>query len=97
MQREFALVANPQKMKMSTRGSVHASARFDIVAILGGMTNSRLLSPSRYDAKCVLDEAAAALCSDDIDALLRAMDRSVGPPWQAKHKLAAAAALTVVG
>ena len=29
----------------------------------------------------------------DIDEFLRAMGKSIGPPWQAKHKLAAAAAL----
>ena len=34
-----------------------------------------------------------ALCSDDVDAVVHAMGRTVGPPWQAKHKLAAAAAL----
>jgi hypothetical protein len=36
--------------------------------------------------------AAAALRCEDIDAFLRAMGQSIGPPWQAKHKLAAAAA-----
>lgn len=41
----------------------------------------------------VFDDAAAALGREDIDALLHAMGRSVGPPWQAKHKLAAAAAI----
>ena len=46
-----------------------------------------------YDRSRVLDEAAAALGREDIDALLTAMGRSIGPPWQAKHKLAAAAAL----
>ena len=35
----------------------------------------------------------AALGGEDVDAFLRAMGRSAGPPWQAKHKLAAAAAL----
>jgi hypothetical protein len=34
---------------------------------------------------------------EDIDAFLHAMGRSVGPPWQAKHKLAAAAALAATG
>jgi hypothetical protein len=32
----------------------------------------------------------------DIDAFLDAMGRSIGPPWQAKHKLAAAAALAAI-
>ena len=46
-----------------------------------------------YDRDDVFGEAAAALGCEDISALLLAMGRSVGPPWQAKHKLAAAAAL----
>jgi hypothetical protein len=48
-----------------------------------------------YDRDCVFREAATALGDQDLDALLRAMGRAVGPPWQAKHKLAAAAALAV--
>jgi hypothetical protein len=46
-----------------------------------------------YDRGQVFNEAAAALGVEDVDALLRAMGRSVGPPWQARHRLAAAAAL----
>ena len=46
-----------------------------------------------YDRARVFDDAATVLGCDDINALLLAMGRSVGPPWQAKHKLAAAAAL----
>jgi hypothetical protein len=46
-----------------------------------------------YDREHVSREAAAALGRDDIADLLQAMGRSIGPPWQAKHKLAAAAAL----
>jgi hypothetical protein len=46
-----------------------------------------------YDRERVFQDAAAALNGKDVDALLRAMGRSIGPPWQAKHKLAAAAAL----
>lgn len=46
-----------------------------------------------YDRDDVFGEAATALGCEDIDGLLGAMGRSVGPPWQAKHKLAAAAAL----
>jgi len=46
-----------------------------------------------YDRDRVFDDAAAILGSDDINALLLKMGKSVGPPWQAKHKLAAAAAL----
>ena len=46
-----------------------------------------------YDPELVFCDAAAALGCDDIDGLLLAMGRSIGPPWQAKHKLAAAAAI----
>lgn len=49
-----------------------------------------------YDRDEVFHEAAAALGRDDIDAFLRAMGRSIGPPWQAKHRLAAAAALAAL-
>ena len=46
-----------------------------------------------YDRKRVSHDAAAALGGKDLNAFLHAMGRSIGPPWQAKHKLAAAAAL----
>jgi hypothetical protein len=46
-----------------------------------------------YDRKRVFSDAADALGGKDVDAVLRDMGRSVGPPWQAIHKLAAAAAL----
>jgi hypothetical protein len=48
-----------------------------------------------YDRDRVFREATAALGGKDVDAFLRAMGQSIGPPWQAKHKLAAAAALAV--
>jgi hypothetical protein len=44
----------------------------------------------------VFRDAAAALGRRDVEAFLQAMGRSVGPPWQAKHKLAAAAAIAAV-
>jgi hypothetical protein len=50
-----------------------------------------------YDRERVFRDAAAALRRQDIDAFLHAMGRSIGPPWQAKHKLAAAAALAATG
>ena len=50
-----------------------------------------------YDRECVFRDAAAALGGKDVDAFLRTMGRSIGPPWQAKHKLAAAAALAATG
>jgi hypothetical protein len=48
-----------------------------------------------YDRERVFRDAAAAVGREDIDAFLYAMGQSIGPPWQAKHKLAAAAALAV--
>jgi hypothetical protein len=48
-----------------------------------------------YDRDNVFGDAAAALGQKDVDAFLHAMGKSIGPPWQAKHKLAAAAALAV--
>ena len=46
-----------------------------------------------YDRERVFRDAAAALGRKDVDAFLSAMGRAIGPPWQARHKLAAAAAL----
>lgn len=48
-----------------------------------------------YERERVFRDAAAALGGKDIDAFLHAMGRAMGPPWQAKHKLAAAAALAL--
>lgn len=50
-----------------------------------------------YDRDRVFREAARALGGKDIDAFLRAMGRTIGPPWQARQKLAAAAALAGAG
>jgi hypothetical protein len=50
-----------------------------------------------YDRERVFHDAAAALGCVDVDTFLHAMGRSIGPPWQAKHKLAAAAAIAVTG
>lgn len=50
-----------------------------------------------YDRDRVFGEAAAALGCKDINAFLLAMGRSAGPPWQTKHKLAAAAAIAATG
>jgi len=50
-----------------------------------------------YDRERVFHDAAAALGRKDIDAVLLAMGRSIGPPWQAQHKVAAAAALAAAG
>jgi hypothetical protein len=50
-----------------------------------------------YDRERVFRDAAVVLGSEDVTDFLNAMGRSVGPPWQAKHKLAAAAALAAAG
>ena len=50
-----------------------------------------------YDRECVFRDAATALRREDVDAVLHAMGRSIGPTWQAQHKLAAAAALAATG
>jgi len=46
-----------------------------------------------YERERVFRDAGAVLGRKDVDVFLRAMGRSIGPPWQARHKLAAAAAL----
>jgi hypothetical protein len=46
-----------------------------------------------YDRERVFRDAAAVLGCEDVHSLLNAMGRSIGAPWQAKHRLAAAAAL----
>jgi hypothetical protein len=46
-----------------------------------------------YDRKQVFRDAAVVVGREDIDAFLSAMGRLIGPPWQADHKLAAAAAI----
>jgi len=50
-------------------------------------------SVSWYDRERVFADAATALGGQDLDPLLQSMGRSVGPPWNAQHKLAAAAAI----
>ena len=50
-----------------------------------------------YDRERVFRDAEESLGGGDVDAVLQAMGRSIGPPWQAKHKLAAAAALAATG
>jgi hypothetical protein len=50
-----------------------------------------------YDRERVFHDAAAALGCEEVNAFLYAMGRSLGPPWQAKHKIAAAAALAATG
>jgi hypothetical protein len=46
-----------------------------------------------YDREQVFRDAATALGKKNLDAFLQAMGRAIGPPWQATHRLAAAAAI----
>lgn len=47
-----------------------------------------------YDRERVFREAAKARGDQKLEASIDAMAKTLGPPWQAKHKLAAAAALS---
>jgi hypothetical protein len=60
---------------------------------LATAAEARGWSVNWYGRERVLREAATAIGGRDVDAYLRAIGRSIGPPWQAKHRLAAAAAL----
>jgi hypothetical protein len=63
---------------------------------LASAAEARGWSVHWYDRERVFRDAAAVLARlgrEGVDAWLLAMGRSLGPPWQAKHKLAAAAAL----
>jgi hypothetical protein len=60
---------------------------------LAAAAEARGWSVHWYDRDRVFQDAAAALRGKDVDTFLRAMGRSIGPPWQARHKLAAAAAI----
>lgn len=46
-----------------------------------------------YGRESVFRAVAAAIGGKDVDSFLRAMGRLIGPPWQAIHRTAAAAAL----
>jgi hypothetical protein len=60
---------------------------------LATAAGARGWSVFRYERERVFRDAAAALGREDLALFLLAMGRSIGPPWQARHKLAAAAAL----
>lgn len=64
---------------------------------LAAAAEARGWSVHWYDRERVFRDAAAVLGREDVDAFLHAMGRSIGPPWQAKHRLAAAAALGATG
>ncbi|MBS2027021.1 MAG: hypothetical protein JST54_03870 [Deltaproteobacteria bacterium] len=60
---------------------------------LASAAEARGWSVHWYERDDVYRDAAAALGREDIESFLAELGRTVGPPWQAKHKLAAAAAL----
>jgi len=62
---------------------------------LAAAAEARGWSVHWYDRERVFRDAAAALGREDIAAFLQEIGRAIGPPWQAKHKLAAAAAIAV--
>jgi hypothetical protein len=64
---------------------------------LAGAAEARGWRVHWYDREHVFAAAARALGRTDIDTFLAAMGRAVGPPWQARHKLAAAAAIAIAG
>lgn len=65
---------------------------------LAEAARSRGWAVSWYEADDVMANAARALPHDvDVPAHLKAMGRTVGPPWTAEHRLAAAAALASLG
>jgi hypothetical protein len=54
---------------------------------LAGAATERGCSVFWYDRERVFRDTAATLGLEEIDAFLLELGRSVGPPWQAKHKL----------
>lgn len=64
--------------------------------VLAAAAEARGWSVHWYHPERVFRAAAAAIGRKDVEGFLLAMGRSIGPPWQAKHKLAAAAALASV-
>lgn len=63
---------------------------------LAGAAVARGWTVSWYDRDRVFDDAAMKLHCDDIKAVIAEMGRSIGVPWQARHKQAAAAALSIL-
>jgi hypothetical protein len=63
---------------------------------LAAAAEARGWSVHWYDRARVLEQASAAVGGADIHGVLREMGRSIGPPWQAARKLAAAAALAAL-
>jgi hypothetical protein len=63
---------------------------------LASAAEARGWSVHWYERERVFRDAAAVIGREDINSFLSAMGRSIGPPWQATHKLAAAAAIAAL-
>jgi len=61
--------------------------------VIAAAAEARGWSVHWYDRERVFRDAAEALGRKDVNTFLQEIGRAIGPPWQAKHKLAAAAAL----
>ena len=59
---------------------------------LAAAAHERGWSVHWYDKACVFEDASDML-NTDAKAAIAAMGKAAGPPWQARHKLAAAAAI----
>jgi hypothetical protein len=64
--------------------------------VLAAAAKERGWSVHWYDRGRVFENAAAAIGGKDVEAWIRATGRAAGPPWRARHKLAAAAALAAL-
>ena len=60
---------------------------------LANAASARGWTVTWYDRETVLQRAAEALATKNIDTFLQKIGKELGPPWQARHKLAAAAAI----
>jgi hypothetical protein len=60
---------------------------------LATAANEKGLHVHWYDRDRVAEQAARVVPGGDLEGVLRLMGRECGPPWQAKHRLAASAAL----
>jgi hypothetical protein len=89
----------PETTEARIRDSRAASVADSVMyrEAVGTAAEARGWSVCWYDRERVFRDAFAALGGKDVGALLRDMGRAAGKPWQAIHKLAAAAALAARG
>ena len=91
----------PETTEARIRDSRAASVADSVIhtyrEAVGTAAETRGWSVYWYDREQVFRDASAALGGKDVDSYLREMGRAAGKPWQAIHKLAAAAALAARG